>query len=332
MKKINFPQFSLMVAAFLTTLFFLIGCKKDPVVPDATTPTVITTAVSGITPSSAISGGIISSKGTSDVTAKGVCWRISSKPDISGLHTSDGTGTAEYTSNLANLSPNTTYYVRAYATNASGTGYGTAITFTTPQFTCEVPITYEGKTYETVLINSQCWFKENLNVGSRINGNVNQTNNGILEKHCYNDVEANCNFYGALYQWEEMMQYVTTPGAQGICHPGWHIPTELDWTILTDYLGGENVAGGKMKEAGLNNWASPNTGATNSSGFTAFGAGRHKTEGFDGIMLISTFWSSTPDSATATYAWSHTLDSSGGDIYNGPGQKDNSVSVRCIHD
>jgi uncharacterized protein (TIGR02145 family) len=99
----------------------------------ATVPTVTTTAISGITQTTATSGGNVTSSGGATVTARGVCWRTSSNPTISDSHTSDGTGTGNFTSSITGLSPNTTYYVRAYATNSSGTSYGSEVNFTSSQ-------------------------------------------------------------------------------------------------------------------------------------------------------------------------------------------------------
>lgn len=307
----------------------LIGCQKDPITPDGQPPTVITSAITEITINSAVSGGVISNKGTSDVITKGVCWSISQSPTIKSNYTVDP-GTPTFISHLTNLVENTTYYVRAYATNSYGTGYGENVSFTTVKFKCGEPITYEGKQYNTVKIGDQCWFQENLNVGDRINGNQKQTNNNIVEKHCYNDEDINCDFYGALYQWDEMMKFSTS--SQGICPSGWHIPSKGDWSILTNYLGGDAVAGGKMKENGLNNWATPNYGATNSSGFTALGTGKHSSIGFDGIMFFAYLSSSTPDIADPNYAWSITPYSAGEEVYMGLGLKENSFSVRCLKD
>jgi uncharacterized protein (TIGR02145 family) len=123
---------------------------------------------------------------------------------------------------------------------------------------------------------------ENLNVGMRIESNLSQTDNGVIEKYYYDNDPANCAIYGGLYQWKEVMQYVTTPGAQGICPSGWHVPMDTEWCTLTQYLdptvncgvngwSGSN-AGGKIKstgtlEAGNGLWHTPNAGATNESGF-----------------------------------------------------------------
>lgn len=93
-------------------------------------------------------------------------------------------------------------------------------------------VEYEGQLYNTIQIFSQCWLKENLNVGERIGGEKNMHDDGRIEKYCYNDSEDNCMLYGGLYQWQEMMQYSDIPGIQGICPPGWHIPTDEEWKLL----------------------------------------------------------------------------------------------------
>ena len=179
---------------------------------------------------------------------------------------------------------------------------------TATDFVCGNPMTdtRDGKTYNTVLIGTQCWFAQNLNIGTRINGSGEQTNNSIIEKYCYNDDENNCNTYGGLYQWDEAMQYSTTEGVQGICLTGWHLPTDAEWTIMTTFLGGLEIAGGKMKETGTEHWFAPNTGATNETGFTALpGGGRSSNGNISGISGGATFWSSTEHGTTG--AWTRKL-------------------------
>ena len=176
-------------------------------------------------------------------------------------------------------------------------------------FICGTPMSdaRDGKTYNTVLIGTQCWFAQNLNVGTKVLGSVNQTNNSIIEKYCYNDDDANCAIYGGLYQWDEAMQYSTTEGVKGICPTGWHLPTDAEWTTLTTFLGDENIAGGKMKEAGTAHWLSPNTGATNSSGFTALPGGfRNDDGGYFGSLTYSAYFWSSSQSAAPT-AWTRHL-------------------------
>lgn len=93
-------------------------------------------------------------------------------------------------------------------------------------------VEYEGQVYNTIQIFSQCWMKENLNVGVMIPGEQDMTDNGIIEKYCYNNEPISCMKYGGLYQWDEMMQYTLELGTQGICPPGWHIPTDEEWKVL----------------------------------------------------------------------------------------------------
>ena len=125
MKKV----FNLLLSlCLLSGVLLLHSCKKDPEIPVLTT-----VAITDITTTSAASGGDVTSDGGADVVARGVCWGTSANPTIAGSSTSDGTGTGAFTSSLTGLTPNTTYYVRAYATNSAGTGYGNEISFTTSQ-------------------------------------------------------------------------------------------------------------------------------------------------------------------------------------------------------
>lgn len=101
----------------------------------------------------------------------------------------------------------------------------------------------DGNVYNTVLIGEQCWMKENLKVGTTISGEDEMLDNGEIEKYCYDDDEANCELYGGLYQWDEMMQYVTSEGAQGICPEGWHIPTDDEWKVLEGTVDSEYGVG-----------------------------------------------------------------------------------------
>jgi uncharacterized protein (TIGR02145 family) len=182
--------------------------------------------------------------------------------------------------------------------------------------------------YNTVEIGNQCWMAENLDIGIRKNSNINQTDNGSLEKYCYYDNPVNCQIYGGLYQWDEAMAYNDTV-LQGICPDGWHIPSNYEWVLLTDYLGGQYVAGGKLKEAGYTHWDWPNTGATNISGFTALPGGLWNFNGYyDVIHEQAYFWSST--NTTANHAWDIALkwNTAGTIHYNA--EYDWAESIRCI--
>ncbi|MCX6266050.1 MAG: hypothetical protein NTW16_01645, partial [Bacteroidetes bacterium] len=179
----------------------------------------------------------------------------------------------DITKTESGLTCNTAYTRYVWSYSLCGVSTAAALNRTTSA--CGTPgvpctgtptVTYGGQVYNTVQIGTQCWLKENLNIGTRIDGSQGQTNNAVVEKYCYDDIESNCSLYGALYLWNEMMQYTTSEGVQGICPIDWHIPTDVEWTAATTFLGGESVAGGKMKsigtiETGTGLWYSPNTGA-----------------------------------------------------------------------
>jgi uncharacterized protein (TIGR02145 family) len=203
----------------------------------------------------------------------------------------------------------------------------------TPQaFVCGTPLTdlRDGKTYNTVLIGTQCWMAQNLNIGSKILVSENQTNNGVIEKYCYGNADANCAIYGGLYQWDEAMQYSTIGGVQGICPASWHLPSDAEWITIEDYLGGGIAAGGKMKETGYTHWSPPNAGANNSSGFTALAGGYREYDGtFNGLLTTSFFWSSSQN--TSTFAWGRYIDYDYGYLYRYIDyDKLDGFSIRCI--
>ena len=219
------------------------------------------------------------------------------------------------------------------------------ILLTTPNGT--VLRTNGGTIFQTpvVTIGSQKWTYFNLNVGVRIAATSEMGNNGVIEKYCYNDLEANCVTFGGLYQWAEAVQYQngatnaaygtphvgTNGNVRGICPSGWHIPTEAEWGALATTLGGTAVAGGKLKEVGTVHWADPNTGADNSSVFTALPAGVRDIGGnFVGITQLAYFWSSTEISNSAANYYK--LVWSNGTFSKNSSSKIDGQSVRCVMD
>jgi uncharacterized protein (TIGR02145 family) len=310
-------------------------------------PVVSTNIITNIMQTTATGGGNVTSDGGAAVSAKGICWSTSPGPTIANTYTTDGSGMGPYVSNLFGLTVNTQYYVRAYATNSVGTTYGNELTFTTlPLIDCGSPITdvRDGKVYNTVLIGSQCWMAQNLNVGAMIAFSVNQTDNGIIEKYCYQNLQTNCDLYGGFYHWNEFMDYtMSSPsipsGRQGICPAGWHIPSDAEWcqmevfidpTVNCEVYGGRGVdAGGKLKEAGTIHWSSPNTGATNASGFTALPAGEVLAGGgFYYLTYWTDYWTSTENSAT--HAWTRYLNFNSIFAYRYEQVKGNGYSGRCL--
>jgi uncharacterized protein (TIGR02145 family) len=176
--------------------------------------------------------------------------------------------------------------------------------FAPPPAPCVDPVTFDGYSYATVQIGDQCWFQENLRSdhylnGDAIPGNLDDATWGSTTAGAqtyYNDEAVNLSAYGRLYNW------YAVDDARGLCPSGWHVPSDAEYTTLIDFLGGESVAGGQMKEAGTAHWNSPNTGATNSSGFTGLPSGlRDYIGGFDNLLNYGYFWSSSPPGGDAWY-------------------------------
>jgi len=139
---------------------------------------------------------------------------------------------------------------------------------------------------------------------------------------CYDNDPANCATYGRLYDWETVL---------GVCPSGWHLPSDAEWTALTTFLGGVSIAGGKMKEAGTAHWSSPNTGATNSSGFTALPGGHRNSNGSFGNLTYSAyFWSATENASSS--AWYRLLNYNNESVNRYSNYKTNGFSARCVQD
>jgi uncharacterized protein (TIGR02145 family) len=310
---------------------FSVRCLKgDPPVRD-TLPAVYTSEVTEIDLNSAVCGGTITNDGGHRVTARGICWSTSQNPTISDNNTSDGTGTGNYSSKLINLTENSTYYVRAYATNDAGTSYGKQHSFTTPFTFNDI----DGNMYKALFIGTQIWMNENLNT-SRYNDGTSIPNITVnatwgkltTDAFCnYDNNPSNSDIYGKLYNW-----FAVNTGK--LCPAGWHVPSDEEWTILVNYLGGQDAAGGKLKEAGIMHWQSPNTGATNESGFTALPGGYrfYDTGSFVYLGSYGLWWSSTESEYSSTGARLRSLYynlSSCGRDHN---YKTLGMSVRCIKD
>ncbi|HRZ76382.1 MAG TPA: FISUMP domain-containing protein, partial [Bacteroidales bacterium] len=207
-----------------------------------------------------------------------------------------------------------------------------------PPVVCDDTLTdiRDGQKYPIVQIGNQCWMGKNLNYGLKIDSEYLgyshslQSNNMVPEKYCYNNDEALCTIYGGLYEWGEAMDYQTTPGSRGLCPEGWRVPTDQEWDILTDFLGGASVAGGKLKDTGLTYWNSPNTGATNITGFSARGAAYRMYNGsFNNLKNYTYFYTSNDTNGMGI---TRTLYSFNEIIHRNINNKSNGLSVRCIQD
>jgi uncharacterized protein (TIGR02145 family) len=302
----------------------------------AFSPVVTTTTVTDITTTTARSGGTIISNGGYPVTARGVCWSMWPNPTTSNSKTVDGAGTGSFLSNVSGLVANTTYYLRAYATNSAGTGYGNEEIFTAQ---------HGGGDYATVTIGTQVWMQRNLNVDRYRNGDPiphvsdpAQWAGLTTGAWCYyNNDQAMGAIYGKLYNWYA----VNDP--RGLAPAGWHVPSDEEWKTLAIALGmSQSEAdqngfrgtdeGGKLKEDSTAHWFAPNMGATNSSGFTALPASYRYTDGtFSTSMGDQGYWWSSSEYSTAG-ARNRGLFSKEAGVLRTWYYKHSGISVRCIRD
>jgi uncharacterized protein (TIGR02145 family) len=341
----------ILVLALTSALF---SCKKETTTPDTSTNDV---SISGFDCAGVkIAGTLTKDKVASNVTATLNYTGGNGKTYVTKSHTSTGVSGLTATlvaGTLANGEGTLMYTISGTPTTAGTANF--AITFGGKS--CSITIAVEnaiqnptsgygsnisdidGNTYKTVYIGTQQWMAENLKVSKYNNGGVipqiidNKVWSSITHGAWsnYNDnLPNNIKYgYGKLYNW-----YAVSPATNGntnICPTGWHVPTDAEWTVLTDYLGGEVVAGGKMKEAGTTSWKSPNTEATNISLFTGLPGGSRGTNGYyDGIDYFGNWWSSTEDNPNA--AWARYLIFDNGKTFSGFNSKKIGFSVRCLKD
>ncbi|MDD2621843.1 MAG: FISUMP domain-containing protein [Bacteroidales bacterium] len=332
-KKRIFLGFSFLFIG--VCIFFVMSCDEDVEYRPGKIPILTTTEVSNITQTTAISGGNISNDKGSAVTARGVCWGIDKNPTINTLNsnkTDDGIDTGSFTSNISGLEPNTTYYVRAYATNSAGTGYGNTVSFKTLEDNNINSFTdlRDGNVYKIVSIGNQVWMAENLRyLPSVVGPETGSETAPYYYVYDYNgtnitDAKTSSNYstYGVLYNWQ---------ASKTACPEGWHLPTDAEWTELIEFLGGEEVAGGKLKETGTTHWISPNTDASNETGFTALPAGYRDNNGnFIHFGYNSYWWSATE--IYGDYAWYTYLHYNYSIASRHTRSQEMGYSIRCIKD
>ncbi len=335
----------------LTALILVLaaGCGSDDkgtnTQTDPTVPAVTTSTVSDITETTAECGGNVTSDGGATVTARGVCRSTDPTPSIADSKTTDGTGTGGFTSSITGLTANTPYYVRAYATNDVGTGYGVVRSFTTepPDERDSTVTDIDGNVYHTVKIGDQWWMVENLKVTRYRNGDPisHVTDNSTWGSQAagawcnYNNDTNYVSTYGRLYNWYAVAD------TRNIAPEGWRVPTDEDWKQLETYLGMSQAQtdasswrgtdeGGRLKDT-TTLWSSPNTGATNETGFTALSGGyRFRGGGFYGISYGAGFWSATEESSGN--AWTRYLGNDFSQVSRNSLDKYYGYSVRCVRD
>lgn len=266
------------------------------------------------------------------------CLQISENPNFTTMvyNKNDLTNTSAV---LPHLTQGTQYYWRVSSTNKYGTSpYSDVNSFKVANIGNANPtscgnttyVEYQGKKYNIVQIGTQCWFKENLNVGRFTSYYNKQTDNGFFEKYCYNDDENNCDILGGLYLWEEAVSYKRVFKAKGLCPDGWHIPTTYEFWILDDYVKGDS---NDLKAVGQ---GTGDGKGNNSSGFSALFAGYFWSVNntFQSLNYSTNFWTSGDEingfpAATQSIGSTHNeIKDDYGDYYRGY----YGYSVRCIKD
>lgn len=315
--------------SLLVSLIFVVtgvSCTRDELLK---LPSVSTATLKQINSTSVLAGGTVSSDGGSYVTARGICWGENQDPTLTNNYTTDGDGIGYFESTLSGLSGGTVYYIRSYATNSQGTAYGNQYLFVTPL------TDVDGNVYATITIGGQTWMAQNL-MTTKFNNN---TDIGLVSSssvwsqldrpaYCWykNDKSTNMQVYGALYNWYAV-------NTDRLCPVGWHVPSEKEWLILSETLGGELICSGQLKESGVSHWQEPNEGATNNSSFTALPGG-YRTGLSSGSFRTRTYfgwwWASTEYDETGARARLMTYDSK--ELMRGTALKRNGYSVRCVKD
>jgi uncharacterized protein (TIGR02145 family) len=328
------------ISGIILIIIINFSCKKARPV---SSPSILTTTATDVLYATATSGGNVVDDGGGFVTVRGVCWSTTTNPTVENSKTIDGSGLGEFTSSIYGLSLGTFYYMRAYAVNSAGTVYGNEISFTThvtgvkfnPLLTYGNLNDIDGKSYKTITIGSQVWMAENLS-SVKLNDGTPMPQiydsatwpNLLTPAYCWFDNNDSLyeNIWGAYYNW-----FAVSTGK--LCPAGWHVPSDGEWQILVDYLGGSNVAGAKIKEAGKNNWTTSNQDATNDSGFTALPAGLR--ESFDGIFggqgIMGGWWSTTElDPSPLSAAWTRWIHADTVILARNNLFKKDGFSVRCV--
>jgi uncharacterized protein (TIGR02145 family) len=314
------------------------GSSSEPAAPTATTDSVSFISQTWVTLNGWSNPGNLLTRMSfeydTDTNQVVFRYKISAAPD-----TLTGNTLKKRTANLTGLTPNTTYYYRVIAVNSLGETHGTRRKFTTlevvpsdivfnPELTYGEIIDIEDNVYKTIQIGAQTWMAQNLAVTKYNDGepiplvidvSIWVDTLATAAYSWYNNIETK---YGAIYNWYAV-------GSGKLCPAGWRVSTDEDWKILTDYLGGAEIAGGKLKETGDVHWTNLNVGATNSSGFTALAGGyRYFGGSYANEKRFGYWW--TANEATSKSGIARSMHYNYANIDQIKPDKRTGASVRCV--
>lgn len=286
---------------FIVAIILLFNtCKKEEPQPDSKLPIVTIDSITNISLTTATVNADISFNGGYPVTERGICWSTSQNPTTTNSKTKAGPGEGLFSGKVTGLVKGTVYYVRAYATNSEGTGYSGQQSVKPGSVT-----DIDGNVYDLVTIGGRIWIASNLRVTKYSNGDPIPlvTTNGdwksqTLGAYCYvNNSAGNTKDYGLLYNW------FAAADSRGICPKGFRTLVDNAYWGLSG--GGSGGSGASLKDTGTKYWKAPNTGATNSSGFSARGTGFRDADGvYTKFNEINYFWDTAwPMDDKAYVAW-----------------------------
>jgi len=239
---------------------------------------------------------------------------------IGGVYSGPGVNsvTGVFTPSSAGIGTKTITYFYQNSFSCANSKSKTIIVQAAPSFNCGQNMTdiRDNKVYSTVQLGTQCWMQKNLNYGTSLQGTTEQTDNCINEKYCYNDNASNCTLYGGLYQWDELMAYNSNPGTQGLCPPGWHVPTQSEWNTLFTFYQQQALAGKPLQDTIIMGFRAMESGVIYSNFSWSF-------KGFATI-----FWTSTPSGTIK--AMSHGMNLINFSVSDYPANRSNAFTVRCL--
>ena len=299
-------------------------------------PIVTTLPLGAYTATTAELGGIVDANGGTSITQRGVVWSVITNPTTADSITQNGVGTGTFLSLLSDLSVDSSYYARAYAINNAGTAYGNEIIFqvTSNSFVSgDGVIDIDGNSYQTIHSSTgQEWMAENLKTCRYANGDsiLHIEDNvawSVLDSGAWvymNNNPGNSTTFGKLYNgWA-----VSDP--RNVCPTEWHVPSEAEWSFFHSVNGGLSNGGGNMKIPGIAVWLTPNTGATNSSGFSALPGGKRIGSGdFQEHFGGGFWWASSGTSFTLD---TRSLYYTSNGVWTGAQGKTLGLSIRCVKD
>jgi uncharacterized protein (TIGR02145 family) len=343
----NTPISLLTLSVFLILTTAIFSCKKDE---ERMVPVLSTLPATFITRTSVCTGDAIISQGSDTILTDGICWGTKPDPNVESSLIS-------LNARLDDLSPNTTYYIRAFATNSAGTGYGNQVSFTTkpanvshlfnPDVTYDTVTDIDGNIYKTVEIGTQVWMAENLKT-SRFNDGteipyINDPIFNLEPGFCWYKKNESIfkDIYGGYYNW-----FAVNTGK--LCPAGWHVPTDNEWKVLEEFIGISQADADMMgcrgttqglmiREPGTENWVDESISASNASGFTGLPGGScgFFMEDFScgGEGIIAMWWTDTElNTDPGSWGYMRWILWDGSCIQRSELEKKAAINVRCIKD